>query len=142
MGENISTTSGRGRKRGTPICIIFGAGQENCGCKCTHCTHKFGALDYPFSNSPSLMSIKSSVQTPVILMKLSGFCLVYHFVFCPIFLFYPISVRFFFLIWDGLSQSYSSVQIYLDFVFTDLQKCRNCIMVIQFPSIILLSLLY
>ena len=23
----------------------FGAGQENCGCKCTHCTHKFGALD-------------------------------------------------------------------------------------------------
>ena len=23
----------------------FGAGQENCGCKCTHCTHKFGALN-------------------------------------------------------------------------------------------------
>ena len=22
----------------------FGAGQENCGCKCTHCTNKFGAL--------------------------------------------------------------------------------------------------
>ena len=24
----------------------FGAGQENRGCKCTHCTHKFGAIVY------------------------------------------------------------------------------------------------
>ena len=33
--------------------VNFGAGQENCGCKCTHCTHKFGALDYvDYSEKP------------------------------------------------------------------------------------------
>ena len=29
MGASISTTSGRGRKRGTLICINFGAGQKS-----------------------------------------------------------------------------------------------------------------
>ena len=29
----------------------FGAGQKNCGCKCTHCTHKFGAIENIFSST-------------------------------------------------------------------------------------------
>ena len=58
MGASISTTSGRGRKKRYTYMYNFGAGQENCGCKCTHCTHKFGAIAY----NPSLQIFTSIVN--------------------------------------------------------------------------------
>ena len=46
MGASIKYNFGTGQKKGYTYVDNFGAGQENCGCKCTHCTHKFGALAY------------------------------------------------------------------------------------------------
>ena len=44
MGASIKYNFGAGQKKGYTYVDNFGAGQENCGCKCTHCTHKFGAI--------------------------------------------------------------------------------------------------
>ena len=46
MGASIKYNFGTGQKKGYTYVDNFGAGQENCGCKCTHCTHKFGAIAY------------------------------------------------------------------------------------------------
>ena len=46
MGASIKYNFGTGQKKGYTYVDNFGAGQENCGCKCTHCTPKFGALVY------------------------------------------------------------------------------------------------
>ena len=45
MGASIKYNFGAGQKKGYTYVDNFGAGQENCGCKCTHCTHKFGAIE-------------------------------------------------------------------------------------------------
>ena len=47
-GASIKYNFGAGQKKGYTYVDNFGAGQENCGCKCTHCTHKFGALAYEY----------------------------------------------------------------------------------------------
>ena len=44
MGASIKYNYGAGQKKGYTYVDDFGAGQKNCGCKCTHCTHKFGAI--------------------------------------------------------------------------------------------------
>ena len=44
MGASIKYNFGVGHKKGYTYVDNFGAGQENCGCKCTHCIHKFGAI--------------------------------------------------------------------------------------------------
>ena len=48
MGASIKYNFGVGHKKGYTYVDNFGAGQENCGCKCTHCTHKFGAIEYNY----------------------------------------------------------------------------------------------
>ena len=57
MGASISTTSGRGRKRGTLICINFGAG------------HKSVAASAPtalISSAPLYIGIHGGVQAELV----------------------------------------------------------------------------
>ena len=51
----------------------FGAGQENRGCKCTHCTHKFGAIDYINSDLNTHTKLYSCKKLHYILVKIEIF---------------------------------------------------------------------
>ena len=53
MGASISTTSGRGRKRGTLICIISGRGRKTVGAS---------APTAPISSAPLIMLVTENIE--------------------------------------------------------------------------------
>ena len=63
MGASISTTSGRGRKRGTLICIISGRGRKTVGAS---------APTAPISSAPLIHTYRSSEERCVYMSARNG----------------------------------------------------------------------